>query len=446
MSRLAFPLLLCPVLLAAAALASAQPPAAAASAAPASAASVANRAGPSLREIALFAQTFETLRQAYVEPVSDSTLMQAALHGMVAGLDPHSAFLDARQLRELDEDTSGQYTGLGIEVAEVQGTLRIITPIDGSPAQKAGIRAGDTILGINGKTVEPDALDAALDALRGAPGTPITLTILHSGASAPVQVHLLRSEIQVPSVRTRMLAPHIAYLRIVQFQSDTAASLRSQIEQLQRAHGPLAGAVLDLRDNPGGLVNAAVAIADDFLDQGVIVSTRGRLPGSDTVYRATPGDLLHGAPLVVLINSGTASAAEILAGALKDNGRAVLMGRRSFGKGSVQSVLPLADGNAVKLTTALYYTPDGQSIQARGISPQIELAHDTAVSISSAPQLVSREADLPGHLAASATAPATPAADGMLAARDWWLDQALHVVQGLIAARAGKPAAAPAAD
>ena len=412
-------------------------PAAAASSAPAAAASAAHaQEGPSLRDIATFTRAFEMIRQAYVEPVSDHALMQSALRGMVAGLDPHSEFLDARQLDHLDEDTSGQYAGLGIEVAEVDGTLRIVAPIDGSPAQKAGIRAGDTILGIDGKAVQPDALNAALDALRGAPGTRITLTILHAGASTPVDVPLVRADIRVPSVRSRMLAPGFAYLRISQFQADTAASLQQQVDALQRKDGPLKGAVLDLRSNPGGLVNAAVAVADDFLDGGVIVSTRGRLPDADTVYRATPGDLLHGAPLVVLIDEGTASAAEIVAGALKDNHRAVLMGRRSFGKGSVQSVLPLPDDEAIKLTTARYYTPDGDSIQARGITPDIELARDLDVSISKAPQLSSREADLPGHLGAGTTDGADGGGGGgRLAARDWWLDQALHVVQALAAAR-----------
>ena len=420
--------------------------------APATAASAAHAPGPSLKDIATFTRAFEMIKQAYVEPVSDHALMQSALRGMVAGLDPHSEFLDATQLDHLDEDTSGQYAGLGIEVAAVDGTLRIIAPIDGSPAQKAGIRAGDTILGIDGKAVQPDALNTALDALRGAPGTRITLTILHAGAGTPVEVPLVRADIRVPSVRSRMLAPGFAYLRISQFQADTAASLQQQVDDLQRKDGPLKGAVLDLRSNPGGLVNAAVAVADDFLNGGVIVSTRGRLPDANTVYRATPGDLLHGAPLVVLIDEGTASAAEIVAGALKDNHRAVLMGRRSFGKGSVQSVLPLPDDEAIKLTTARYYTPDGDSIQARGITPDIELARDLDVSISKAPQLSSREADLPGHLGAGTTdgADGGSGGGGHLAARDWWLDQALHVVQALAAARhapgAASGAPATAAD
>jgi carboxyl-terminal processing protease len=424
------------------AAAGAAAPAPTRSTAPASASSVQTaNAGPDLKDIATFTRTFEIIKQAYVEPVSDHVLMQSALRGMLAGLDPHSEFLDARALRQLDEDTSGEYAGLGIEIAEVKGQLRIIAPIDGTPAQKAGIRAGDTILGIDGKAIDPDALDAALDALRGKPGSVITLTILHADASQPINVRLVREFIQVPSVRSRLLAPGFAYLRISQFQAETASELQRQLDALQREHGPLQGAVLDLRSNPGGLVTAAVAVADDFLDSGVIVSTRGRLPQSGTIFRATPGDLLHGAPLVVLIDGGTASAAEIVAGALKDNHRAVLMGRRSFGKGSVQSVLPLPDGEAVKLTTARYYTPDGDSIQARGISPDIELADNLQVSVSKAPELSSREADLPGHLGGNGRVAASSGGTGALAAEDWWLDQALHVLQALAATRT-LPAAA----
>ncbi|MHB1616839.1 MAG: S41 family peptidase [Metallibacterium sp.] len=405
-------------------------------AAPAAASSAqAANAGPDLKDIATFTRVFEIIKQAYVDPVSDHALMQSALRGMLSGLDPHSEFLDAKALHQLDEDTSGEYAGLGIEVAEVKGTLRIIAPIDGTPAQKAGIRAGDIILGIDGKAIDPDALDAALDALRGKPGSVITLTILHADASQPINLRLVRETIQVPSVRSRLLAPGFAYVRVSQFQADTTSELQRQIDALQRKDGPLKGAVLDLRSNPGGLVTAAVAVADDFLDSGVIVSTRGRLPQSDTIFRATPGDLLHGAPLVVLIDGGTASAAEIVAGALKDNHRAVLMGRRSFGKGSVQSVLPLPDGDAVKLTTARYYTPDGDSIQARGITPDIELADNLQVSVSKSPELSSREADLPGHLGGNGGVAASSGGTGALAAEDWWLDQALHVLQALAATR-----------
>ena len=428
----------------------AAPPAAvpAASATPAAAASAAapaGSAGPSLADIQTFTRVFELVRQAYVDKVDDHTLMQSAITGMLAGLDPHSEFLTRKGLDQLDEDTSGRYGGLGIEVAQVNGELRVIAPIDGTPAARAGMLPGDVIVGINGKAVDPDALNAALDQLRGAPGTRITLSVLHPQASKPVDLTLTRERIQIASVRSRLLQPGYAYLRISQFQDDTVGELTRQIEALQNKDGPLKGAVLDLRSNPGGLVTAAVGVADDFLDHGTIVSTRGRLKQADMSFSAQGGgDLLKGAPLVVLVDNGTASAAEIVAGALKDNHRAVLMGRRTFGKGSVQTVLPLPGGEAVKLTTARYYTPDGTSIQARGIEPDIRLA-DATVKLDGGPQLTQREADLPNHLVGDKPAGTAEGGDGKLAGDDYWLSEALHVLQGMAVARAA-PAARPTAQ
>jgi len=397
-------------------------------------------AGPSLADIQTFTRVFELVRQAYVDKVDDHTLMQSAITGMLAGLDPHSEFLTRKGLDQLDEDTSGRYGGLGIEVAQVNGQLRIIAPIDGTPAARAGMLPGDVIVGINGKAVDPDALNAALDQLRGAPGTKITLSVLHPHAGTPVNLTLTRERIQIASVRSRLLEPGYVYLRISQFQDDTVAELTRQIEALQKQDGPLKGAVLDLRSNPGGLVTAAVGVADDFLDHGTIVSTRGRLKQADMTFTAQGGgDLLRGAPLVVLVDNGTASAAEIVAGALKDNHRAVLMGRRTFGKGSVQTVLPLPGGEAVKLTTARYYTPDGGSIQARGIEPDIRLA-DATVKLDQGPQLTQREADLPNHLAGDKRAGSAQGGAGKLAGDDYWLSEALHVLQGLAVARAATAA------
>ncbi len=441
------PLALVLLWFATAAVAVASPPAMApaASAAPAAAPAPApaGSIGPSLADIQTFTRVFELVRQAYVDPVGDHTLMQSAITGMLAGLDPHSEFLTRKGLDQLDEDTSGRYGGLGIEVAQVNGQLRIIAPIDGTPAARAGILPGDVILGINSKAVDPDALNAALDQLRGAPGTTITLSVLHPQASKPVDLTLTRERIRIVSVHSRLLQPGYAYVRISQFQDDTVAELTRQIEALQKKDGPLQGAVLDLRSNPGGLVTAAVGVADDFLDGGTIVSTRGRLKQADMTFAAQDGgDLLKGAPLVVLVDNGTASAAEIVAGALKDNHRAVLMGRRTFGKGSVQTVLPLPGGEAVKLTTARYYTPDGGSIQARGIEPDIRLA-DATVRLDRGPQLIQREADLPNHLAGDASAGSAQGGEGKLAGDDYWLSEALHVVQGLAVARAAvaRPAA-----
>ena len=426
----------------AAALAAPPAVAPAASVAPAAAASAAApaAAGPSLADIQTFTRVFELVRQAYVDKVDDHTLMQSAITGMLAGLDPHSEFLTRKGLDQLDEDTSGRYGGLGIEVAQVNGELRVIAPIDGTPAARAGMLPGDVIVGINGKAVDPDALNVALDQLRGAPGTRITLSVLHPQAARPVDLTLTRERIQIASVRSRLLQPGYAYLRISQFQDDTVAELTRQIEALQKKDGPLQGAVLDLRSNPGGLVTAAVGVADDFLDHGTIVSTRGRLKQADMTFTAQGGgDLLKGAPLVVLVDNGTASAAEIVAGALKDNHRAVLMGRRTFGKGSVQTVLPLPGGEAVKLTTARYYTPDGGSIQARGIEPDIRLA-DATVKLDQGPQLTQREADLPNHLAGDKPAGSAEGGEGKLAGDDYWLSEALHVVQGLAVARAATAA------
>lgn len=342
---------------------------------PAFANAPAARKSVDMADIRVFTAVFSLIKQAYVEEIDDRSLMRGAIRGMLAGLDPHSEYLDKEELSGLTEETTGSYAGLGLEVAQVEGTLRVVTPIDDTPAQRGGIRAGDIILRIDGKAVQSDDLDGAIARLRGKPGTSVTLSVLHEKQTTPVDITLTREAIHVASARGRLLEPGFGYLRVSQFQEETAMQLRKQFERLQAANkAPLRGVVLDLRSNPGGLVAAAVEIADDFLDRGVIVSTRGRVKQADTSFSATPGDLLTGAPLVVLVDNGSASAAEIVAGALKDNHRALLMGRRTFGKGSVQTVLPIDGEHAVKLTTARYYTPSGTSIQAAGIRPDIELA------------------------------------------------------------------------
>ncbi len=400
---------------------------------------------PSLQEIQTFTRAFELIKQAYVEPVGNKQLMQSAVHGMLAGLDPHSAFLDASELKDLADDTSGAYSGLGIEVAQVNHQLVIIAPLDGGPAKRAGIVAGDVIEAIDGVPVQPDTIESASDKLRGPIGSSVKLTILHPQANKPVTISLVRQRIRVSSVSTRMLEPGFAYVRISQFQEDTASELTRKLGKLQKDHGPLRGVVLDLRSNPGGLVTSAVGVADDFLNGGTIVSTRGRLSQSDTKFTATPGDLLDGAPMVVLVDNGTASAAEIVTGALKDNHRALVMGRRTFGKGSVQTVLPLGNGDALKLTTARYYTPDGTSIQVAGITPDITLGNVT-VSADRAPSLAGdeHESDLPHHLAGTHTATAD-ADTGELAVKDYALSEALHVLKGLALARraTGRASGAP---
>jgi len=390
-----------------------------------------------LQDIRNFSRVYQMVRQAYVEKVDNKTLMKAAITGMLAGLDPHSEYLDKEGLQQLSEDTSGQYSGLGIEVLQVDGGLKIVSPIDDTPAARAGIRPGDSIVKINGKLVDPQNVNEMFQQLRGKPGSKITLTIVHEGSDKLVDLPLVRELISVSSVKVRELEPGYAYIRISQFQDDTAADLQKKLGELIAKNGPQKGAVLDLRNNPGGLLTAAVGVSDDFLDNGVIVTTRGRLPDANMSFSAHPGDQLDGAPMIVLTNHGTASAAEIVSGALKDNHRALTMGQRSFGKGVVQTVLPLDADHAVKITTARYYTPDGTSIQAEGIKPDIALA-DLAVSKADHPPvLISSEADLPNHLANEKAATTSDidddgsAADGKLATSDYALAQALNVLKGM---------------
>ena len=389
---------------------------------------------PDLADIRTFTRVYSMVKQAYVDKVDDKTLMRAAIRGMLSGLDPHSDYLDDSDLKDLTEDTTGAYSGLGIEVAQMDDQLRIVTPIDDTPAARAGIKPGDVIVSIDGKNVQPDAIDEALKQLRGPPGSKITLGILHADAKAPIMIALVRETIHVASVSGRMLEPGYAYLRISQFQEDTAGDLDHTLEQLQQQHGPLRGAVLDLRSNPGGLLTAAVGVSDAFLNSGTIVTTKGRLKQADLDFSATPGDMLNGAPMIVLVDNGTASAAEIVAGALKDDHRALLMGQRTFGKGSVQTILPLSDEDAVKLTTARYYTPDGTSIQAAGITPDITLGNVTVSADTSAPGDDEHESDLPNHLAGNAPVKDDGGAAsnaGELAVSDYALSEALHVLKGL---------------
>jgi carboxyl-terminal processing protease len=423
------------------------PPASAA--APASAGSVAGTPDPvDLDDIRNFSRVFEVVRQAYVEKVDNKTLMKAAISGMLSGLDPHSEYLDKDGLAALTEDTTGAYSGLGIEVIEQDGQLRIVSPIDDTPAARAGIKAGDTIVKIDGKPVTEENIDAMFKDLRGEPGSKITLTIVHDKSDQLIDLPLMREKISVTSVRTREIEPGYAYIRISQFQEDTAPDLEKKLGELITKHGQPKGAVLDLRSNPGGLLTAAVAVSDDLLDAGTIVTTRGRLADANMNFSAHPGDLLGGAPLVVLVDNGTASAAEIVSGALKDNHRALIIGKRTFGKGVVQTVLPLDAEHAVKITTARYYTPSGTSIQAEGIKPDIALADLTVNKADSGPQLITSEADLSHHLAnEDGNAPKDINNDGSaenarLATQDYALSQALNVLKGLALNHA--PAAMPA--
>ncbi len=392
-----------------------------------------------LEDIQTFAAIFRAVKSAYVEPVDDRKLMQDAIRGMLAGLDPHSEYLDLSGVKQLDEDTTGQYAGLGIEVLFLDGVLRVISPIDDSPASRAGIKSGDIILSIDGKPVVSEDRDA-IQKLRGKPGSPIALSIAREGNDSPLEMTLRREVIRVASVKTRLLERDYAYVRVTQFQEQTGAELREKLRRLVNKNGAVRGVVLDLRSNPGGLLNAAVAVADAFLDEGTIVSTRGRTPEAASSFAATRGDLSDGAPLVVLVDAGTASAAEIVAGALKDNHRGLIIGQRTFGKGSVQSVLGVSEDTAVKLTTARYYTPRGISIQAAGIVPDIALK-DLRLTRPDGPATLLAERDLPGHLNGELEGVAdAPVESDEAVANDYALNEALNVLKGLVAVREhGKP-------
>lgn len=355
--------------------------------------------GVPLSELRKFVAIMHQVKQGYVEKVSDKTLLDNALHGMVEGLDPHSAYLDPDQFKQLSISTSGQFGGLGVKVQMENGYLQVVSPIDGTPASRAGIQPGDMIVRINDKPVKGMSMTDAVHAMRGKAGTKVSLTVLRDGHSKPLHLHLKRADIQVASVKSHMLAPGYGYIRISQFTEGTAKDMNKALASLKKqGDGPLKGLVLDLRNNPGGILNAAVNVSDDFVGSGTIVSIKGRAQQTDHKFEAKPGDKLDGAPIVVLVNQGTASAAEIVSGALQDDHRAVIMGAPTFGKGSVQTVLPLNDGSAVKLTTARYYTPSGRSIQAEGITPDIKLAPVKITSTHASGGFGYTEADLPGAL------------------------------------------------
>jgi carboxyl-terminal processing protease len=313
------------------------------------------------------------VKSEYVEPVTEDQLDLAAAEGMVASLDPHSAFLDAAEYEAMRVSTSGHYSGVGLEVAEQDGKVVVVTPIEGSPADEAGVHAGDVLLEIDGRAVEATHLEDAIERMRGFVGSRVHLVVSRAGEPEPLQFELARSDVHVRTVRAATLPGRYGYVRITHFNDATPRDLGRQLTQLQAAQ-PLAGLVLDLRGNPGGVLESAVGVADDFLDAGVIVRAEGRTADSRFEMRASGGDLLHAAPLVVLVDRGSASGAEIVAGALRDHGRATLMGERTFGKGSVQTVVPLRDGLALKLTTSRYFTPSGASIHERGIDPDVSLA------------------------------------------------------------------------
>ena len=318
---------------------------------------------------------------------------------MLSGLDPHSTYLDQDAFNELQVGTSGEFGGLGIEVGMEDGFVKVIAPIDDTPAQRAGIEAGDLIIRLDDTPVKGLTLNEAVKLMRGKPNTQIVLTVVREGEDKPLKITIVRDIIQVKSVKSRLLEPDFGYVRITQFQSRTSLNLKQALTKLQKQNkSPLKGLVIDLRNNPGGVLNGAVEVSDVFLDKGMVVYTEGRNHGSNQRFDATPGDALKGAPVVVLVNAGSASASEIVAGALQDHRRAIIMGQQTFGKGSVQTILPLVNGSAVKLTTARYFTPNGRSIQAQGIEPDIKLETLQLAQTDSGELDLLREADLTRHL------------------------------------------------
>ncbi len=351
------------------------------------------------QEARLFAEVYEHIKRDYVDQISDRKLMDAAIRGMVSSLDPHSAYLNSQEFEETRLSTMGSYPGVGIEVAADGSAVKILHAIPGSPAEQAGLRAGDEILAIDGKDVGAD-VSGAIEHMRGTSGSTVTLTIHRAGRPGVLKFALRRANVEVHSVDYQSLRPGYGYVRIEEFTDTTPDEVNAAISNLQRNNpGGLSGLVLDLRDNPGGVLESGVAVADDFLNSGVILTAEGRTPDARFEMDATPGDLMNGAPIVVLVNSGTASAAEIVSAALKDHGRALLIGHRTYGKGTVQTVIPLEYGGAVKLTTSRYFTPSGGSVQGKGILPDIvedgpEHQPADVMTAKDAPSLQSRDAEV----------------------------------------------------
>ncbi|MFZ5731459.1 MAG: S41 family peptidase [Pseudomonadota bacterium] len=354
------------------------------------------------RQLNLFGDVFERVRADYVEKPDDSKLVETAISGMLQGLDPHSSYMDAKSFRDMQVQTRGEFGGLGIEVTMEEGLIKVVSPIDDTPASKAGIMANDIITNLDDEAVQGLTLNQAVEKMRGPVNTKIKLKIIRKGADKPIEVTLTRDNIRVRSVRARVESDNIAYIRVTTFNEQTTEGLKREIGNLTNQIGAdkLKGFIIDLRNNPGGLLEEAVSVSDAFLERGEIVSTRGRNADETQRRTAKAGDLTKGKPVAILINGGSASASEIVAGALQDHKRATLIGTRSFGKGSVQTIIPLGSGNgALRLTTARYFTPSGKSIQAKGISPDIEILQDIPDELKTKTD-TKGEASLRGHLKA----------------------------------------------
>jgi len=405
-----------------------------------------------LQALRNFADVFNQIRLSYVEEVDDKTLLENAIRGMLSGLDPHSDYLDASSFEDLQNHTTGEFGGLGIEVGMENGFIKVITPIDDTPAERAGIQPGDLIIQIDNKPIKGMNLQEAVTLMRGPAGSKIVLTILRNGINAPFEVKLKRDVITVASVRGEMLQPGYGYIRISQFQSRTGQDLKKELATLNAGRTPLKGLILDLRNNPGGLLQASVQVVDEFINDGLIVYTEGRLPNAYSRFMASAKAPADDTPMVVLINGGSASASEIVAGALQDHQRALIVGTQSFGKGSVQTVLPLSEESAIKLTTARYYTPSGRSIQAQGIIPDIVVEKARIETLTAGIQVT--EADLAGHLGRGDGAESDSNSrkqdkkdkndSNELAANDNQLYEALNLLKGLHIMSSAKKALAEA--
>ena len=391
-----------------------------------------------LAEISTFAKVFETIKNNYVEDISDEELLQAAVRGMLSGLDPHSALLDNR-LDDVRSETSGRYGGLGIEVTKDNGGIRVISPIDDTPAQAAGILPNDLIVRLDDRPVNRMSLADAVGIMRGEPGTKIKLTIVRQGSDVPLVITLTRAVIRIRSVRSYFLDDNFGYLRVTQFQTPTPELAREQIQELFKESNAMEGLVLDLRNNPGGELQSAVGVSDLFIDQGVIVKTRARNNTNEQVFNATPGDLVAGIPIVVLVNEGSASASEIVAGALQDHNRAIIMGTQTFGKGSVQTIWSLDKETTLKLTTHLYYTPSDRSIQALGIVPDITIESRELPEFEQEEVGRLREADLEGSLDGedldNGMEEGNESSLNPAVKEDYQLQEALNLLKGLSIAR-----------
>lgn len=386
-----------------------------------------------LDEVRLFTQVLNQIREAYIEELDDKTLLENAIKGMLAGIDPHSTYLTGQAFDQIQETTTGEFGGLGVEINIENGTIVIIAPMEGSPAERAGVKAGDIVIKIDDTPTRNVTSNDTVELMRGAPGTSITLTIIREGLNEPLEIEVTREIIASRSVRSSTLEPGYGYIRISQFSTATGKQTREALASLHEDNEPLKGIILDLRNNPGGVVSGAIEVVDSFIDEGLIVYTEGRLENIGMRREATASNPSKGAPLVVLINGGSASASEIVAGALQDHQRAIIMGTQSFGKGSVQTVLPLTEDRAIKLTTALYYTPNGRSIQAVGIIPDIFVGRGQVTSIADSPTAY-RESDLNGHLANGNGSPeivASPPQPIDVLINDYQLNEAVNILKGL---------------